>query len=129
MILRLPAMLAPAMLLAACGDGAAPSGADEAHDATAAPAAFAQCATCHAVEPGRNGLGPSLAGVHGAPAAAAEGFAYSPALRGNGIVWDDAALDAYLENPQAHVPGTRMIYAGLRDAAARAEVIAYLKTL
>ena len=117
--------IVPALALAACGGPAEP----DAGGAHAAPAAFAQCATCHAIETGRDGIGPSLAGVFGAPAGRVPGFAYSAALRDSGIVWDEAALDAYLEDPQARVPGTRMIYAGLSDPAARAEVIDYLKTL
>lgn len=105
--------------------------ADTAASATSSepPAAFAQCKVCHAVEPGKNGVGPSLAGVFGAQAGHEPKFNYSPALRNSGKVWDDANLHAYLENPRTFIPGNRMSYAGLRDEAKRQEVIDYLKTL
>lgn len=98
--------------------------------AAAAPAVFAQCAVCHSVaQGGKAGIGPNLWGTVGAPAAQRPGFAYSAALRSAGLVWDDATLDKWLQKPMALVPGTRMTFAGLPDAAKRAEVIAYLKTL
>lgn len=94
-----------------------------------APEVFAQCRTCHQVAPGRHGVGPSLAGVFGRPAGAAPGYAYSSALKASGLTWDDATLAAYLEAPMKKVPGTKMVYPGLKDAARRAEVIAFLKTV
>ena len=97
--------------------------------AAAAPAAFAQCAVCHKVEPGRNGIGPSLAGVFAARAGHVGDFAYSAAMRRSGLTWDAATLDRYLEAPLEVVPGTKMSYAGLKDPARRAAVIAYLETL
>ena len=95
----------------------------------AKPAAFAPCAACHSVEPGMNGVGPSLAGVVGRKAGTLAGFSYSPAMQAYGKTWDDATLDAYLTSPAKTVPGTRMTYVGQGDPAKRAEVIAYLKTL
>ena len=93
------------------------------------PKSFAQCAACHSVEPGKNGIGPSLAGVFGANAGHIGVFAYSSAMRESGITWDTESLDRYLENPRKTVPATKMSYAGLRDAEKRAELIEYLKTL
>ena len=96
---------------------------------TAPPVSFTQCTVCHAVEPGKNGIGPSLAGAFGAMAGHEPSFAYSTAMRESGKVWDEANLDAYLENPRSFIPGNRMSFAGLRDPAKRKEVIDYLKTL
>ena len=93
------------------------------------PAAFLQCKTCHKVGPGQHGIGPSLAGVYGSKAGAAAGYTYSSAMKASALTWDDASLDRYLESPMKAVPGTRMAYAGLKDPAKRAEMIAYLKTL
>ena len=93
------------------------------------PAAFAQCASCHAVKLGQNGIGPSLAGVFGRKAGTGPGFEYSPALKGSGLTWDEAGLDKWLANPMGMVPGTRMTYAGQGDAAKRKELVDYLKTL
>jgi cytochrome c len=93
------------------------------------PAAFGMCAACHSDEAGRNGLGPSLHGVVGRQAGGVAGFAYSPAMKASGIVWDEAEIDRFIEDPRALVPGTKMTYAGLRDPARRAEITAYLATL
>ena len=88
-----------------------------------------QCAICHAVEAGRNKIGPSLAGVVGRKAGSVDGFHYSEANKNSGLTWDHATLDTYLANPKAVVKGTTMAYPGLKDAQARADLIAYLKTV
>ncbi len=121
-LITVPALLA----LSACGPGGPPP---EEPGADARPAAFAQCASCHAVAPGRNGIGPSLAGVYGAKAGRDPRYAYSTAMRQSGLVWDAAALDRYIKDPRGTVPGTKMSYAGLKDDAKRAELIAWLETI
>lgn len=93
------------------------------------PESFKQCAICHKVAPGQHGLGPSLANVFGAKAGHAAGFSYSPAMEGANLTWNQGNLDRFLANPQAVVPGTTMAFAGVKDAAKRAEIIAYLKSL
>ncbi len=65
----------------------------------------------------------------GSKAAAKPGFAYSPALAKSGITWDAARMDAWLQRPNALVPGTTMVFAGIASAKARADVLAYLQTL
>lgn len=88
---------------------------------------FAACAACHSLTPGQHRTGPSLAGVLGRKAGTAEGFRrYSPALSGADVVWDAAALDAWIADPQAFIPGNRMAFRGLPDAQVRADLIAYL---
>lgn len=122
---------------AVAAETAAPAatGAEAAATETAAaaaggkPAVFAQCAACHSVEPGKNGVGPSLAGIVGRKAGTVAGFAYSDANKNSGLTWDEATLDEYLTAPMKKVPGTKMSYAGLADAAKRKELIEYLKTL
>ena len=93
------------------------------------PDSFKQCAVCHKTEPGGTGIGPTLAGVFGARAGHVAGFNYSDAMEESGLTWNQATLDRYLANPQGVVPGTTMAFAGVKDAAKRAEIIAYLKTL
>lgn len=130
-----PIMLAAA-LLSACGQGGGgegagtPSPTENAAVPTSPPAppAFAVCGSCHTVEPGRNGAGPSLAGVWGRKAGTLPGFPYSPALASSGIVWNAQTLDTWLQGPMRMVPGTRMVV-GVPDAQARKAVIAYLETL
>lgn len=107
----------------------APEATSAATTAATPPVAFAQCQACHSTEPGKHGIGPSLVGVYGTKAGEIPGFSFSPAMKASGLVWDDATLDRYLKAPQAVVPGTRMAFAGLKDDAKRAAVIAYLKSL
>ncbi|MFN3515954.1 MAG: c-type cytochrome, partial [Novosphingobium sp.] len=117
---------APAADAAApAADTAAPAAEPTAAATTAAggkPAAFAQCAACHAVEPGKHGVGPSLAGVYGTKSGELAGYAFSDAMKAANLTWDDATLDAYLTNPMKMVPGTKMTFAGLPDAAKRKEI-------
>jgi cytochrome c len=101
-----------------------------AQDATAGAAVFkSQCSICHAVQPGRNLVGPSLFDIVGRQAGQIPGFHYSPANKGSGLTWDTATLDRYLTSPGTVVPHTIMTYAGLKDAQKRADLIAYLSTL
>ncbi len=98
--------------------------------AAAPPPAFAPCKACHSVAKGGPALvGPNLFGVLGAAAGAKPGYAYSPAMKAAKLRWDRARLDAYLANPKAVVPGTKMAIPGIKDAAARKAVIDYLATL
>ena len=92
------------------------------------PASFATCSVCHAVQEGRNLVGPHLAGVVGRRAGSVAGANYSPALRESGLVWTEANLDRYLADPAAVVPGGIMPAPGL-TAAQRREVIDYLASL
>jgi cytochrome c len=88
-----------------------------------------QCGICHAVVAGQNRVGPTLFGVVGRPAGSVPGFNYTADHKKLGITWDAANLDKYLANPRAMVPDTSMIYAGLKDDAKRADLVAYLETL
>jgi len=89
---------------------------------------FAQCRTCHAIDAGVNKIGPSLNGIVGKKSGAVPGFVYSTANATIGLEWTKENLFEYLENPQRAIPGTRMIYGGLRDAQDRADIIAYLES-
>jgi cytochrome c len=100
--------------------------------AAADPAAgerlWRQCASCHALEPGRNGTGPSLYGVVGRDKGAVEGFRYSAAMASAEGTWEPENISAFIENPRGYMPGTAMSYAGMRRAEDRANLIAYLAT-
>jgi cytochrome c2 len=97
--------------------------------AAAPPDAFKQCQVCHSVAPGKNGIGPSLAGIYGAKAGEVAGYDFSDAMKNSGLTWNAATLDKYLAGPQAVVPGTKMSFGGLKDADKRKAVIDYLKSL
>lgn len=84
-----------------------------------------RCASCHALEAGQNRIGPSLSGVIGRAAGAAEGARYSQGLRDLAVAWDTARLDAFLANPRAMVKGTTMTVS-VPGEADRAAIIAYL---
>ena len=88
---------------------------------------FARCKACHEVDAEKNSLGPHLVGIVGRDAAAVADFEYSPALQEVELVWDEAALDQWLANPKGFIPGNRMTYPGLKKAADRANLIAYLR--
>jgi cytochrome c len=108
----------------------APCPRARAADPEAGQAVFkTQCGICHSPAPGKNMVGPSLFGVIGRKSGSVEGFHYSAANKSAGITWDAAILDKYLTAPREVVPGTIMTYAGLKDDAKRADVIAYLETL
>jgi cytochrome c len=94
--------------------------------AAAGEKVFAVCKTCHAVEAGKNMIGPSLHAIQGRTSGSVPGYTYSAANKNSGIVWNNEKLFQYLENPQRIVPGTKMTYTGLKDPQKRADVIAYL---
>ena len=100
----------------ACADG----------DPARGEARFQECAACHRLDVGSNGLGPSLHGIFDRKAGELSDFRYSPALKRSGIVWSPQTLESYLTDPQALVPGNRMPYAGMKDPSDRADLIAYL---
>jgi nitrite reductase (NO-forming) len=87
---------------------------------------YRKCQACHSLEPGKNSLGPSLSGIFGKRAAEAPDYNYSAAMKSAKIVWDAAALDAYLLDPQQLVPQNKMPFPGLKTATERKDVIAYL---
>src|SRR5262245_24806539 len=119
-------MLAAALGCLSAGGARAAGG-----DAVRGERQFQRCFACHSVDPGEAARlqGPSLAGVVGRRAASVTGFEYSDAMKAKGaagLVWDASALDRYLADPEAFVPGTTMSVPPLGDAQARADLIAYL---
>lgn len=98
-------------------------------DAANGEKVFRKCKACHAVEEGKNKVGPSLYNIVDQPVGVVEKYKYSKAMKAygeGGAVWDAATLDAYLEAPRKAVKGTKMAFAGLKKASDRADVIAYL---
>jgi cytochrome c len=109
--------------VALCAVGAPAMAADPA----AGEKAYTACRACHRVGEGaKSGVGPTLNGVVGRQAGAVEGFNYSAALKDSGLTWDEANLAEYLKNPKQKIPGNKMAFAGVKDDAKIADIIAYL---
>jgi cytochrome c len=99
-----------------------------AQDAQRGKAQFEQCVACHSFDPARNETGPHLKGLFGRKAASVGDFVYSPPMRRADFVWTAELLDKFLADPQQPpFRGNRMPFAGIPDAKARADLIAYLK--
>ncbi len=109
--------LTPLLIAAARADG----------DAARGEVRFKECAACHKLAAGANEVGPSLHGLFSRKAGELADFRYSPAMKRSGISWTPETLDNYLADPQAFVPANRMPYAGMSNAADRADLIVYLQ--
>jgi cytochrome c2 len=113
---------------------AAPAAAPAAGDVTKGAAYAKRCSVCHDLtQAAANKVGPHLWGIVGRPVASVADFNYSDAMKtfsdGGSKVWDSATLDTYLTDPRKVVPGTKMVFPGIKSEADRANVIAYLATL
>lgn len=123
-------VLAALAWLALTASPAALPSAAASGDPAAGAQSFLVCSACHTTTEGGSALiGPNLWGVVGRSVASKDGFDYSPELKALGGTWTPELLDRFLTEPAALVPGTRMGFVGVADAAERANLIAYLATL
>jgi len=100
----------------------------QAQDAAAGEKVFAVCRACHQVgETAKNVVGPKLNGLFGRKSGSIEGYNYSDANKNSGITWDEAVFAEYIKDPKAKIPGTKMVYAGLKDEKRIKDLTAYLK--
>jgi len=104
------------------------AGEARAQDAAAGEKVFGVCKACHQIgENAKNGVGPVLNGVIGRKAGSVAGYSYSDGNKNSGITWDEATFQEYIKDPKAKVPGTKMIYAGLKDEQKTNDLFAFLK--
>ncbi|CAH1659727.1 Cytochrome c2 [Hyphomicrobiales bacterium] len=99
-----------------------------AQDAAAGERSFNKCRACHQIgESARNLVGPELNGLIGRHSGAVEGYSYSAANKNSGLVWDETTFSDYIKDPRAKIPGTKMIFAGIKSEKEIKDLIAFLK--
>jgi cytochrome c len=88
---------------------------------------YLQCKACHDLEAGLpHKVGPNLNGIFGRMAGTVPGFKFTDAMAKSGIVWTPAAMDTWLRQPGAMIPGNGMAFPGIAGDNDRAAVIAYM---
>lgn len=86
-----------------------------------------RCIDCHAIgETIGKKIGPNLKGLIGRTSGSLEGYEYSDAMKGAGIVWSEETLKTYLVAPRKVIPGTKMNFNGLKRPGEVEDIVAYL---
>ena len=99
-----------------------------AQDLAAGEKSFRKCLPCHSIGPGAaNKVGPEQNGLDGRKAGTVPGFTYSEANKNSGIVWSDATFKEYIADPRAKIPGTKMIFPGIKNAQEATDLWAYIR--
>jgi cytochrome c len=98
-----------------------------AQDLAAGEQSFRKCLPCHAVGPdAKNKVGPELNGLDGRKSGTAQGYSYSDANKNSGITWSQATFKEYIQDPRAKIPGTKMIFPGIKNEKEKDNLWAYL---
>jgi cytochrome c len=106
----------------------ASTAAASAQDVAAGEQSFKKCLPCHSVGEGaKNKVGPELNGLDGRKSGSAEGFNYTEANKNSGITWSEATFKDYIKDPRAKIPGTKMVFAGIKNEEEVNNLWAYLK--
>jgi cytochrome c len=104
------------------------TGVTFAQDLKAGETSFKKCLVCHDIGPNaKNKVGPLLNGLDGRKAGTAPGFHYSAANANSGITWNEQTFKQYIKDPKAMVPGTFMVFPGIKDEAEVNNLWAYIK--
>ena len=99
-----------------------------AQDLAAGENSFKKCLPCHRVGPeAKNLVGPLLNGLEGRKSGTIEGYNYTDANKNSGITWDEKTFAEYITDPRAKIPGTKMVFAGIKSENEKAALWAYLK--
>ena len=106
----------------------ASAGVTLAQDVEKGATIFKKCALCHKIGPGATNLvGPVLNGLDGRHSGSVAGFNYSDANKNSGIVWSEQTFGDYIKDPKAKIPGTKMVFAGIKNEQEAKDLWAYLK--
>jgi cytochrome c len=98
-----------------------------AQDAEAGKASFNKCLACHAIGEGaKNKVGPELNGIDGRKSGTAADYNYSDANKNSGITWNEAQFKEYIKDPRAKIPGTKMVFAGIKNEKEINDLWAYI---
>ena len=98
-----------------------------AQDPAAGEKVFQQCRACHQIGPNaKNAVGPVLNGLFGRHSGSVEGYSYSPANKNSGITWDEATFREYIKDPKAKIPGTKMVFAGIKNEKEANDLWSYI---
>ncbi|HVV62655.1 MAG TPA: cytochrome c family protein [Pseudolabrys sp.] len=99
-----------------------------AQDAALGEQSFKKCLPCHSVGEGaKNKVGPELNGLDGRHSGSAPDYSYSDANKNSGIVWGEATFKEYIKDPRGRIPGTKMIFPGIKNEKEADNLWAYLK--
>jgi len=89
---------------------------------------FKKCLPCHSVGPGAaTKVGPELNALDGRHSGSVADYTYSDANKSSGIVWNEATFKEYIKDPRAKIPGTKMVFAGIKNDQDVDDLWAYLK--
>ena len=98
-----------------------------AQDVAKGEISFHKCLPCHSIgEDAQNKIGPELNGLDGRHSGSVADFSYSDANKNSGIVWNEAQFKEYIKDPRAKIPGTKMIFAGIKNEQEIADLWAYV---
>jgi cytochrome c len=98
-----------------------------AQDVAAGKTSFNKCMACHAIGEGaKNKIGPELNGLNGRKSGTAPGYSYSDANKNSGITWNEAEFKDYIKDPKAKIPGTKMVFAGIKNEKEANDLWAFL---
>jgi cytochrome c len=95
---------------------AALAGETVAGDIAAGETSFKKCRPCHSIgETAKNSVGPILNGLKGRKSGSVADYNYSDANKNSGIVWDEGTFKEYIKDPKAKIPGTKMMFPGIKN--------------
>ena len=101
--------------------------ADAEGDVAAGEQSFKKCLPCHSIGPGaKTKVGPELNGLDGRKSGTAANYNYSDANKNSGITWNKETFEKYIADPRATIPGTKMIFPGIKSDNERDNLWAYI---